>query len=204
MICPEPKKTGQKIKMTGLGFLHPPDPARPLPKSRRWFAICTYPTKEAQAAWWLEGAGHHALVPLETRWKLARGAKRAGKTARRVRYQVPLLPRIVLCGMTGFPDWLKILAFPGISGVIGTNGEPIPLRPGEAERIQASSEAVRHAPQGREHKVGQMVRVVIPIPEISNRVVQIEGFDGTVARLTGLFPWASKVTVATDDLESAA
>jgi len=104
--------------------------------------------------------------------------------------------------MAGFPDWLKILAFPGISGVIGTNGEPVPLRPGEAERIQASSEAVRHAPHGREHKVGELVRIVIPIPQIAGHIVQIEGFDGTAARLKGLFPWASKVTTAADDLEA--
>jgi len=104
--------------------------------------------------------------------------------------------------MAGFPDWFKILAFPGISGVIGTNGEPVPLRPGEAERIQASSEAVRHAPQGREHRVGEMVRIVVPIPQINGHIVQIEGFDGTAARLKGLFPWASKVTTDADDLEA--
>ena len=177
----------------------PLDPARPLPSGLDWYVLTTEPRREYQVAHWLEAEDIPTLVPLETRWRL-RDKRRGGGRPPRVRYQVPLLPRIVIAGFDGAFRFEVMDSF-FITGVLGIGGIPTPMRQGEAERLQAGSERLRRFAEPRALAVGG--KAVVTAPGLhQGRIVEINSLVGKMAKLKSWFESAQDVIMKQEDLEA--
>lgn len=178
------------------------DPARPIPSGLDWYVITTEPAREDVIARWLEEQGYFTLTPLETRWRLAK-PRCGGKSRKREAYQVPLLPRMVLVGFAEPPRWLAVMDRYGITGVLGINGAPVPMRRGEAERLQQASERLRRQSGPRAVKAGSKARIAAPGLFLGH-VVEVRSITGKTARIVQqLFGAAREVEIALDDLDAA-
>lgn len=180
----------------------PLDPTRPLPEGLSWYVFTTNPNQEYAVAQWLEKNGLMTLTPLETRIKL-RGKMRGGQKQPRDIYQVPLFPRLVLCGFNARPNWYSIMDHHHITGVLGINKEPMAMRKGEAERIRESSEALRVPTESKPLQIGGKALVVAPGLFVGH-VVEITSLAGKFAEIKqNWFGQERTVKVKVDDLEAA-
>lgn len=89
----------------------------------RWFAFTTPPLKEPNAKAWFEHHGIECWYPSETRWRrIPRGRKKKAP------YEARLVPRYIFARFTGKPQWDVLQSSRWISGVIGIEGRPMPIR----------------------------------------------------------------------------
>jgi transcription antitermination factor NusG len=93
------------------------------------------------------------IIPLQNHWHRPRNAK-----GKRMLVQSPLIPRIVCAGFSGAVSWLEVEKHQHITGVLGVNGTPLPMRAGGAERLREISEALRGE---RQIKAGAMARILL-------------------------------------------
>lgn len=154
----------------------PLDPSRPLPFGLEWYVLITQPNREYHVAHWREELGDMTLTPLETRVRLMDN-QRGGKFALRTFYQVMVFPRLVMVGFNSQPNWLAVMDNYHITGVLGFNGTPAPMRKGEAERIAASSEALRSAKLPKPLEAGGRARIIAP-GMFTGHVVEIASLHG--------------------------
>ena len=181
----------------------PLDPTRPLPRGLAWYVLTTEPQREHVVANWIEASGWAALVPLETRWRIPRSLKRGGDRQKREAYQIPLLPRMVLAGFPDAPQWLTVMDRYGVTGVLGINGTPAATRPGEAERLQASSEGLRKATAPRPLAAGAKATITAPGP-LQGHVVEVVSIHGRHAKIVlQLFGASREAEIPVDELEAA-
>ena len=181
----------------------PLDPSRPIPPGLEWYVLTTAPKREHHVAHWLEGQGWRTLVPLATVWKIRDKRRGYNKRTSRVRMQVPVIPRIVMVGFATTPPWLTIRENWHIIGVLGDAGAPIPMRRGEAERLQIASQPLLNAPATQPLKIGGRASIAAPGP-FSGHIVEIKELTGKWATvIQSWFGGEVTVKIATDDLEAA-
>ena len=181
----------------------PLDPARPLPFGLEWYVLITQPNREYHVAHWREELGDMTLTPLETRVKLADN-ERGGRFALRKFYQIPVFPRFVLVGFFTQPNWLAVMDNYHITGVLGFNGTPAPMRKGEAERIRESSEALRQVAHPIRLEDAKRARIIAP-GLFTGHVVEIASLQGKKVRtIQDWFGQKREVEMHIDDLESVA
>lgn len=121
----------------------PLDPRRSLPDGLSYYVITTASKREFNVARWLEAECDAFTIvplvyrPLSPRWRGVKYAIKMGKA------EMPLIPRIVVAGME-LPPSAGVLSEVNrhITGVLGINGEPMPLRTGEPERLLEISAAL--------------------------------------------------------------
>jgi hypothetical protein len=180
----------------------PLDPAREFSPNLQWYVLVVLPNREYHVAHWREGRGDMTLTPLETRVKLMDN-QRGGKFALRTFYQVPVFPRLVMCGFSSPPNWLEVMDNYHIQGVLGFNGTPARMRKGEPERIRTTSEALRHIKEPKPLAVGEKARIVAPGLWV-NHVVDIKALNGKKARIIqNWFGSERETEVEIKDLEAA-
>lgn len=154
----------------------PLDPSRDFSPDLQWYVLVVQPNREYHVAHWREERGDMTLTPLETRVKLMDN-QRGGKFALRTFYQIPVFPRLVMCGFSSPPNWLEVMDNYHIQGVLGFNGTPARMRKGEPERIRTTSEALRHIKEPKPLAVGEKARIVAP-GLFCGHVVEIASLHG--------------------------
>lgn len=186
------------------------DPLRPLPADCQWYVLNTSPHREAHVARWIEAQGWFSLVPLDKRWRIEHGPgkRRGGQRAERIAYMVPLLPRMVVMGMSCDPPWLDILGCQHVAGVLSINHTPVALRRGEPELLRAISYAlVSHRPS-HAIKPGGKALVTTPGP-LQGQLVEVGTVKGREAVITHILSQFERtelrfpIRAALDDLEAA-
>lgn len=192
--------------MTRNKLRHPSplDPRRELPAGLRWYVLTTEPKREFHVAHWLKDQGLFSLVPLVYKLQTANrhGARR---NLKRGKIEMPLIPRVVVVGFETAPQ-LHVLAEDCwyITGILGIDGEPIPMRQGEAERLRlTSAELLRPKPDLRPGDRAKLTRLGFRDEYLD--VVEIKSLNGKHAKIIqSWFGAEREVTVAVEDLEAAA
>jgi transcription antitermination factor NusG len=116
----------------------------------QWYAVYTRSRHEKIVARQLErGSIDHFLPLYETvrKWK-----------DRRAKVQLPLFPGYLFVHVA-LRDRLRILRLPGVVGLVGTNGVPVPLPQADIETIREALQHGVHAEPHRYLKVGSRVRI---------------------------------------------
>jgi transcription antitermination factor NusG len=189
--------------------LEPLNPGRPLPHGCTWYVLTTNPQREYTVQHWLEDQERNwfTLVPLDKRWRLT-DRRSGGKNKKREAYMVPLLPRMVIAGFREPPPWLYILDHQHITGVLGINHEPIPLRQGEPELLRAISYAL--AAKGPAHAIAPGGKALVTCPgPLQGAMVEVGTLKGKKAVITAIFDGMDKkglpfvMEALIDDLQAA-
>lgn len=184
-------------------IFNPLDPARSLPIGLGWYVLTTEAHREYQVAHWLEDRVDldlPTLVPLETRWRLM-DKRRGGGKPPRVRYQVPLIPRVVIVGCHGEFQFEAMDSL-FVTGVLGIDGVPCPMRQGEAERLQAASEGLRKSVEPKPLRAGGSATVTAP-GLFMGHIVEVASLTGKRAKvIQNWFGERREVEVAREDLEA--
>lgn len=191
--------------MTRNKLRHPQplDPRRELPEGLRWYVLTTLAKREFHVARWLEEQDRFSLVPLVYKMQTANrhGARR---NIKRGRIEMPLIPRIVVAGFNAPPQphYLAEQCW-YITGILGIDGEPIPMRQGEAERLRlTSAELLRPKPDLRPGDRAKLNR--LGFRDEYRDVVEIRSLTGKWAKIQqSWFGAEREVTVAVEDLEAA-
>ena len=142
-----------------------------------WYVVLTAPTREMAATLLLEGHGHAVLYPREAKfWRRNRYAKAKAKILK------PLAARHLFVGFEAHPNWLQVMGWRCITGVIGVGGRPKSLSYAsirafmDGETIRTPPSAHRFMPTGREYEVGQRVEVLSgPVRGAIVTVTEIKG-----------------------------
>ena len=202
----------KRLKPLKRHVFNPLDPARALPANLAWYVLTVEAHREYQVARWLEGvktdeknsliekAVYPTLVPLETRWRLM-DKRRGGGKPPRVRYQVPLIPRVVIVGCAGEFRFEAMDNY-FVTGVLGIGGVPCPMRAGEAERLQAGSERLRRSVEPKPLAVGGKAMLTAP-GLFMGHIVDVATLTGKWAKIVqNWFGSSQEVTVNQADLEA--
>lgn len=184
--------------------IEPLDPRRDLPEGRDWYVLTTEPKREFHVAHWLEENEWNSLVPLQYRHRAVTRHGR-GRNVKRARVEMPLIPRIVIAGFSGPVPWLQVEEYRHITGVLGVSGTPIPMRPGEVERLQMTSAALLMPKKEIHIEVGGKAKVpMVGGMEEYHRIVEVASLHGRWATvIQSWFGMPRAVKIAVDDLEAA-
>lgn len=198
--------------MIKLTKAEPLNPARPIPHGLTFYVLIVNNRRIHSVAHWLEERGWFTLVPLEKRWKIAKGqsfhGKRGGARVKRESYVLPLLPGKIVLGVKGEVPWLTIREHQHISNVLGVDGVPAPLRHGEPEMLRAISVALSEIRPYKALKPSGTAFVSGP-GVFQGKRVEIGSLEGRNAIITAIFDGLQKVPlpvtirIAQDDLEAA-
>jgi transcription antitermination factor NusG len=98
-----------------------------------WYALVTDSHREKAVCAALKHRGIAIVAPV---LRLKRRSWTHG-SRRRTLIKVPLLPRYVVAGFDAPPAWLDIFGLRAIRGVVGMDGQPVPVPPVEVARLAA-------------------------------------------------------------------
>jgi len=191
----------------------PPDPKQDIPPDYTWYALEVLPKQEFKVANWLKSQGFAVIVPVETRFRLVKGAtpanRGAGRKAKKEPYQIPVIPRLVVIGSWGPIPWFVVLNDrQHRAKVITMAGVPLKLRRNDAERVRDISEIIRRQAEPKPLSVGGKAVVVAPgmmVP--AGRTVEVHQLPkGRYAYILGCFDIAPEkiVKIEKDKLEAVA
>lgn len=191
----------RKRKVKSRAF-EPLDPRRPLPPGLSWYVLSTAPKREFQVAAWLEAQGWNSLIPIEYK-KRRTSRHHRGEKAKVREFAVPLVPRMVFFGYAGPVPWLRIMDAYHVTGVLGINGTPAQMRPGEIDRLRDTSEALLRPMVMTPVEAGKKARMMAP-GLWQGHVVEVASVTGKWAKVVqNWFGVPTEVKVDVKDLEAA-
>jgi transcription antitermination factor NusG len=162
-----------------------------------WYALVTDSHREKAVCETLRHRGIEIVAPVLRlkRRSWAHGGRR------RTLIKVPLLPRYVVAGFDAPPAWLDIFGLRAIRGVVGMDGQPVPVPPVEVARLAARVGAVPVRP-GRTVEAGDRAQLLDG--PFCHHWVTVERIQGDFARVgLTLFGRDTATWCALDILEAA-
>jgi transcription antitermination factor NusG len=108
-------KIGQTVESAA------PRPRLCLPGKSRWYALTVTLRGEARAQAWLRRRNVYSFFPVFRRSRVNRFTKAKSE------YEVPIATGYLFAKLPGDPLWHEVKASRFVRGVIGHNGQPVPL-----------------------------------------------------------------------------
>lgn len=151
-----------------------------------WFIVRTRPREELRATLLLEQAGHAVFYARE---QIFRRKNRYSKS--KVGVLRPLTRGYLFVGFAQQPNWLDVLSFQSVLGVIAVNGTPRPVLFEQASSFlsghafKVAPEHHKHMISNREFEEGDVVEVLGTA--LDGHLVQVKKINGKFAEALQLF-----------------
>lgn len=182
--------------------------------AKRWYVIHTYSGYENKVKTDLEhrietyGLSDQIVdiqIPAEEVTEIKEGGKRETKESK-------VLPSYVLVRMEGNDDtWSFVRNTPGVTGFVGPDGKPTPLRRSEFDKIMRRTGAGRGttAPVAKRTstsiEVGQSVRVLSgPLADFDGQVAEVMPESGKIRVMLTIFGRETPVELTLDQVATIA
>jgi len=161
-----------------------------------WFAIRCAPQREIAVEAMLRRKGYDVFLPIEVK------SKKVGKRKYMpVRY--PMFGRYIFVG--GSFSWLHLMAERHVTGVVGCDSVPSPIKDEAIEKLRNMSSAVPHIHSVNPHRALRLGELAeIQVGPFAGQIVKIEGLHGRKASIfINLFGTQKEATINLEDLEAA-
>lgn len=179
--------------------------------AKRWYIIHTYSGYEARVktdlehrimTYGLEAAVVDIQIPTEEITELKDNGKRVTKTQNV--YPGYVLVRMELDDNT----WAVVRNTPGVTGFVGIDGKPTPLRRAEADKMlrrTSSSRQAKEAPKRTtvNYEVGQSIHVVSgPLSDFDGTISEINAESGKIKVMLTIFGRETPVELTVDQIRA--
>ena len=172
--------------------------------AKRWYVIHTYSGYENKVKADLEHQIVDIQIPMEEVTEIKEGGKRETKESK-------VLPSYVLVRMEGNDDtWSFVRNTPGVTGFVGPDGKPSPLRRSEFDKIMRRSGGRGTTPvvpkrTSTSIEVGQAVRVVSgPLADFDGQVSEVMPEAGKVKVMLMIFGRETPVELTLEQVTTIA
>lgn len=177
--------------------------------SKKWYVVHTYSGYENKVkqnleqrieSMGLENKIFKIQIPTETVTEIKEGGKR-------VESEKKVLPGYVLVRMELDPQsWSAVRNTPGVTGFVGSEGNPEPLTRAEYNKIMGESKTRTEAPKKATTsiEVGQTVKVVSgPFDDFDGIVAEVMPDQGKVKVMVSIFGRETPVELSFDQVAKA-
>ena len=163
-----------------------------------WFAIRCAPQREIAVEAMLRRKGYDVFLPIEVK------SKKIGKSPKK--YKAVVYPMFTRYLFVAAPvPWLHLMAERHVTGVMGCDCVPSPIKDEAIEKLRNMSSAVPHIHSVNPHRALRLGELAeIQVGPFAGQIVKIEGLHGRKASIfINLFGTQKEATINLEDLEAA-
>ena len=163
-----------------------------------WFAIRCAPQREIAVEAMLRRKGYDVFLPTEVKSRRV-----GGRIGKRKAVVYPMFSRYIFIG--GSFSWLHLMAERHVTGVVGCDCVPSPIKDEAIEKLRNMSSAVPHIHSVNPHRALRLGELAeIQVGPFAGQIVKIEGLHGRKASIfINLVGTQKEATINLGDLAAA-